>query len=91
MYHDRRLHQPAAPTVLPLNGVALDPRVAAHSLRLCPPLPKGTRYVLVSRRWPGVRCMLGVGRAICDHAPLNLATVRQTAARLGADEVHVLP
>jgi hypothetical protein len=68
-----------------------DCRVIVHPLRLCPPLPKETRYQLVYRRWPGQRVVLGIGRARSTYETLNLADVRRAAAQLGANEVHVLP
>jgi hypothetical protein len=45
----------------------------------------------VRREWPGSRTALGVGRASSVHESTNLAEVRLRAARLGANEVHLLP
>ena len=82
--------EPSTNTV-PLDASQLDCRVIVHPLRLCPPLPKDTRYLLVRRKWSGQRDVLGVGRGRSSHATLNLADVRRTAAQLGATEVHILP
>ena len=94
--YDRYLYErpaatPTAAKIVPLTGDQLDPRVIVHPLLFCPPLPKGARYVLVKRDWPGVRNVLGVGCATAEHAIENLARVRLNAAGLGANEVHVLP
>src|SRR5262245_52508257 len=61
-----------------------------HPLLFCPPIPKGERYELVARTWWGERHVLASGRTHSPHDTLNLARVRQTAARLGANEVHIL-
>jgi hypothetical protein len=61
-----------------------------HPLVLCPPITKGTHYLLVERKWWGQREVLKIGRARSPHQSLNLGRVRQTAARLGANEVHIL-
>jgi hypothetical protein len=42
-------------------------------------------------RVAGTRTALGVGRAKSVHESTNLAEVRLRAARLGTNEVHVLP
>jgi hypothetical protein len=94
--YDRHLYErptdaSALTTTTPLAPEHLDPRVVVHPLLFCPPLPYGTRFVLVKRDWPGTRNVLGVGRAMSPHESSNLAAVRLRAARLGADEVHVLP
>lgn len=68
----------------------LDCRVIVHPLLFCPPLPKGSRYCLVVRDELGAREVVGTGLAMNTHEPLNLAVVRQRAARLGANEVFVL-
>jgi len=60
----------------------------AYSLLDVPELPK-VNYVLVFRDEQGRRHPLRIGRTQ-DKAPsLNLADIRQRAARLGANEVHV--
>jgi hypothetical protein len=61
-----------------------------HPLVRCPPIRKGTRYLLVERKWWGQRDVLRVGRARSPHESVNLAHVRRTAAQLGANEVHIL-
>ena len=58
-----------------------------HPLRFCPPVADAT-YMLVSREGDRRR-VLAVGRTHSDAASLNLAEIRQAAARLGANEVHV--
>ena len=89
--YDRPADTPAAAKIVPLAGDQLNPRVVVHPLLFCPPLAQGARYVLVKRDWPGVRNVLGVGRALSVHETVNLADVRLRAARLGANEVHILP
>ena len=94
--YDRYLYEgftvtPAAPSIIPLAADQLDPRVVVHPLLFCPPLGRDQRYVLVRREWPGSRSALGVGRASSVHESMNLAEVRLRAARLGANEVHLLP
>lgn len=93
--YDRHLYEhcaePAKPRVVPLSADQLDPRVVVHPLLFCPPLGQGVRYVLVRREWPGSRNLLGMGRATSVHESTNLAEVRLRAARLGANEVHLVP
>jgi hypothetical protein len=95
--YDRHLYErpsdtpAAAQNIVPLSGDQLDPRVVVHPLVFCPPLPLDTRYILVRRGWPGLRYVLGVGRTGSGHPSVNLADVRLRAARLGANEVHLLP
>ena len=89
--YERPIDEPAAATPCPLTAEHLDPRVVVHPLLFCPPLARGARYVLVKCDWPGTRNVLGVGRAMSVHASINLADARLRAARLGANEVHVLP
>ena len=61
---------------------------SVYPLYDCPPLPAAT-YVLVRRDGDGRAMALHVGQ-LCQEAPtLNLAQVRQQAATLGAQEVHV--
>lgn len=59
-----------------------------YSLFDCPPLEAGN-YVLVRRFDRARREVLAIGRLINETATLNLAEIRQRAAMLGADEVHV--
>lgn len=94
--YDRHLYErftdtPVTARTVPLNGDQLDPRIVVHPLVFCPPLAYGVRYVLVRRDWPGIRSVVGIGRAASVHDSVNLAQVRLRAAWLGASEVHVLP
>jgi hypothetical protein len=95
--YDRHLYErsadtpPATPRIVALSGEQLDPRVIVHPLLFCPPLGQGVRYVLVRREWPGTRNAVAVGGATSVHESINLAEVRMRAARLGANEVHLLP
>ena len=59
-----------------------------YSLFDCPPLGIAS-YVLVRRASKTERTVLAIGRLAHDQASLNLADIRQRAATLGADEVHV--
>jgi hypothetical protein len=59
-----------------------------YSLFDCPPLGMAS-YVLVRRASKTERVVLAIGRLMHEHASLNLADIRQRAATLGADEVHV--
>ena len=88
--YDRHLYEraPAAPARKLTHPGS---RTVVHPLLLCPPLPQGTRYMLVQREWPGMRNVLAVGRARSPHETVNLADIRRRAAQLGATEVHVLP
>jgi len=60
----------------------------AYSLIDVPELPK-VNYVLVYRDEQGRRHPLRIGRTQDKASSLNLADIRQRAARLGANEVHV--
>ncbi len=59
-----------------------------YSLFDCPPLGVAS-YVLVRRTNKTERTVLAVGRLSHEQTTLNLAEIRQRAATLGADEVHV--
>ena len=59
-----------------------------YSLFDCPPLGIAS-YVLVRRSNKTERKILAIGRLSNEQASLNLAEIRQRAATLGADEVHV--
>lgn len=61
---------------------------SVYSLLDCPPLPKSV-FLLVRRHADGRRERLAVGTVEHEHAPLNLAQVRQAGATAGANEVHV--
>ena len=58
------------------------------SLIDCPPLPK-VAYALVRRDANGTRKVLQIASGTSDAPTLNLARIRQRAAMLGANEVHV--
>lgn len=59
-----------------------------YSLFDCPPLD-AANYVLVRREGKAARSILAIGRLTNETATLNLAEIRQRAALLGADEVHI--
>lgn len=59
-----------------------------YSLFDCPPL-EAANYVLVRREGRAKRSILAIGRLTNEIPSLNLAEIRQRAATLGADEVHV--
>ena len=59
-----------------------------YSLIECPPLPSAV-YLLVRRDKEGQRQVLHIDSGRSDAPTLNLARVRQRAAQLGANEVHV--
>ena len=54
----------------------------------CPEIPNAN-VLLVRRHDSGRAEVINIGRVEQDAPSLNLAEVRQTAARLGANEVHV--
>ncbi|GAB4236969.1 MAG: hypothetical protein Kow0032_22480 [Methyloligellaceae bacterium] len=59
-----------------------------YSLVECPALPKAN-YILVHRAEDGSRRPLEIGQTRTDTHTLNLAHLRFTGARLGANEVHI--
>ena len=59
-----------------------------YSLFDCPPVGIAS-YVLVRRVAKNERTVLAIGRLTHEQASMNLAEIRQRAATLGADEVHV--
>lgn len=61
---------------------------AVASLIFCPPMSQST-YVLVQRDADGAARVLRVGTLEHKAASLNLATIRQLGATLGANEVHI--
>jgi hypothetical protein len=61
---------------------------SVYDLLDCPPLP-AANYVLVRTRGNGRPQALSIGRVCHAAQTLNLAEIRQRAAELGADEVHV--
>jgi hypothetical protein len=59
-----------------------------YSLFDCPTL-EDANYILVRRTDRSVRAVLAIGRLANNCPSENLAEIRQHAAALGADEVHV--
>jgi len=59
-----------------------------YSLFDCPTL-EDANYILVRRSDRATRTVLAIGRLLNGCPTLNLAEIRQHAAALGADEVHV--
>jgi hypothetical protein len=59
-----------------------------HPLLECPTLPEAN-YLLVRRHDDGTRTVLHIGHTTNPAPSLNLAHIRQKAATLGANEVHV--
>jgi hypothetical protein len=59
-----------------------------YSIFDCPSL-EAANYVLVHREGKATRTILAIGRLAHDAPALNLAEIRQRAAVLGADEVHL--
>lgn len=59
-----------------------------YSIFDCPPLGIAS-YVLVRRSNKTERSILAIGRLSHEEPSLNLAEIRQRAATVGADEVHV--
>ena len=69
----------------------LQPDCLVYPFILCPPLPSGTRFLLVERKPWGERAVLSFDCATSQHLSVNLARLRLNGARLGANEVHLLP
>lgn len=97
----RRSHLPSVPQAIRALAQALPSRIhfwrgasgqrhrcSVYGLLECPPLPNAT-YLLVQRTHDGRRRILAIGCVEQDHPPLNLATLRQMSAVLGANEVHI--
>ncbi len=61
---------------------------SVYSLFACPELPRAN-YILVHRNDEGERTVLAVGQTTEHAASLNLAYLRHTGARLGANEIHI--
>jgi hypothetical protein len=61
---------------------------AVYSLIGCP-APLAASYVLVRRSDDGRRRVVACGRTVSEAASLNLASIRQRGASLGANEVHI--
>lgn len=63
-------------------------RHTIYSLLGCPPFATGG-YVLVEHMPNGSRRVLGLGRGKSAVGTVNLAHVRESGAKLGANEVHL--
>jgi len=74
-----------------LSPDVLQPDCLVYPFILCPPLPSGTRFFLVERKPWGERAVLSFDCATSQHLSVNLARLRLNGARLGANEVHLLP
>jgi len=61
---------------------------SVYSLAACPAMPK-VNYILVHCDMFGKRTPLRIGRTVEEASSLNLAHLRQKAAQLGANEVHI--
>ena len=61
---------------------------SVYSLQECPELPKAN-YIMVRKLDNGEAIPLFIGQTIADATSLNLAHIRQKAARLGANEIHI--
>ena len=61
---------------------------SAYNLQDCPELPKAN-YIAVKKLPNGENIPLFIGQTMADANSLNLAHIRQRAARLGANEIHI--
>ena len=61
---------------------------SVYALKDCPELPKAN-YIMVRKLDNGEAIPLFIGQTIADATSLNLAHIRQKAARLGANEIHI--
>ena len=61
---------------------------SVYSIFTCPELPKAN-YVLVKRNEEGNCQAVAIGQTSKTIGSLNLAELRQQAARLGANEIHI--
>ncbi len=61
---------------------------SVYSLQECPELPKAN-FIMVRRLENGDAIPLHIGQTIADATSLNLAHIRQKAAKLGANEIHI--
>lgn len=59
-----------------------------YNLFECPPLEEAN-YILVKRHRDGQRTVLSIGRVAHAAPSTNLSTIRQRAAELSANEVHI--
>ena len=86
--------QPIHPLLAPLRSTiwrAASGRRLRHtvySLIGCPAV-KAATYLLVARAYDGSHRVLAVRRTRTGIPSLNLAAIRRTGARLGANEVHL--
>ncbi len=61
---------------------------SVYQLQDCPELPKAN-YIMVKKLENGDVVPLCMGQTVDDATSLNLAHIRQKAARLGANEIHI--
>ncbi len=61
---------------------------SVYALQDCPELPKAN-YIMVRKLDNGDAIPLCIGQTVADATSLNLAHIRQKAARLGANEIHI--
>ncbi len=59
-----------------------------YALTQCPIMPKAN-YILVKQEKNGKKIALRIGQTIESASSLNLAHLRQKAAQLGANEIHI--
>lgn len=59
-----------------------------YSLFDCPAVASAN-YILARRESEGQRTLLAIGRMLSESPSVNLADIRQRAATLGANEVHI--
>lgn len=61
---------------------------SVYTLFACPELPRAN-YILVRRGAHGERTVLAAGQTTDEAESLNLAFLRHTGAKLGANEIHI--
>ncbi len=61
---------------------------SVYSLHECPELPK-VNYIMVRKLENGEAIPLFIGQTVDDATSLNLAFIRQKAAKFGANEIHI--
>jgi hypothetical protein len=61
---------------------------SVYRLHECPELPKAN-YIMVRKLDNGEAIPLFIGQTIADATSLNLAYIRQKAAKFGANEIHI--
>ncbi len=85
----RHEHPPAAAPFQFWTGASGTRYVhSIYNMFECPPIEEAN-YILVKRHRDGQRTVLSIGRVAHAAASVNLATIRQRAAELNANEVHV--